>query len=322
MRLLRGASPGGLGGIPPVREHQGVRIIRPLLECFREDILAFLDVRGVPYRLDRTNADLRHPRNRIRHELLPRLMGDYNPRVREALVRLAEAQRDEDDFLDAHVEDAFQACRRGENRIERESFRRLHPALQRRVIALLGWELGIECPYQRIETIRRHIAEGPTGKACDMGEGVLLRNGRDMAEVMKEAVESEQSVVTLEVPGETEAFGRRYRVRELPERPSKALAAYCTPSRQVFDAEVLGGNLAVRFRRPGDRFTPLGLGGTKKLKDYFIDLGLTATQRARQPLLVANGTIVWVVGHAVSQAAAVTPTTRRFVEVQVTDAPQ
>jgi len=78
----------------------------------------------------------------------------------------------------------------------------------------------------------------------------------------------------------------------------------------------------VRFRRPGDRFAPLGLGGTKKLKDYFIELGLTATQRARQPLLVANGEIVWVVGHAVSQAAAVTAATRRLVEVQVIDAPQ
>lgn len=322
MRLVRGTSPGGLGGIPPVRESDNIRIIRPLIACFREDILAFLDARGIPYRLDRTNADLGHPRNRIRHELLPLLMRDYNPRVREALARLAEAQRDEDDFLDGLAKDMMEGCRPDEKGIDRGIFATMHPSLQRRVIALLGWEFGIECPFERIEAIRRHIIEGPTGKARDLGEGVLVRNGKKITEILEERIQNEESLVPLNVPGQTEAFGRHYSVHELAAPPPGDLAAYCTSSRQVFDADALGPHLTVRFRRPGDRFAPLGLGGTKKLKDYFVELGLTATQRARQPLLVANGEIVWVVGHAVSQAAAVTPATRRLVEVQVIDASQ
>lgn len=322
MRLFRGASPGGLGGIPPVRQCDEVRIIRPLLECYREDIVAFLEARGIPYREDRTNADTHHRRNRVRHELLPLLTRGYNPRVREALVRFAEAQRDEDQFLDGLAEDMMEACRTSEKALERGIFAMMHPALQRRVIALLGWEFGIECPFERIEAIRRHITEGPTGKACDLGKGVLLRNGRETTEIVEEPAAIDTTVVALRVPGETEAFGRRYSVRELGERPSENLASYCTPARQVFDADALGTDLAIRFRRPGDRFTPLGLGGTKKLKDYFIGLGLTERQRARQPLLTAHGDIVWVVGFAMSQSAAVTPATRRCVEVLVQDASQ
>jgi len=322
MRLLRGTSPGGLGGIPPLRQSGGVRIVRPLIDCFREEIVAFLEARRLPYRVDRTNTDTRHPRNRVRHELLPLLAREYNPRVREALLRVAEIQRDEGDFLDGLAGDMATRCRPTGDAIDRQVFGSMHPALQRRVVALLGWEFGIECPFERIEAVRRHIVEGPTGKACDLGEGVLLRNGREVTELLDEQVRTDDSVVRLTIPGDTVAFGRRYGVRELCEPPSGPLAAYCTPSRQVFDGDALGTELAVRFRRPGDRFTPLGLGGTRKLKDYFIGLGLTERQRARQPLLMADGDIVWVVGYAVSQSAAVTPATRRFVEVQVHDATQ
>ena len=109
LRLLRGTSPGGLGAIPPVRQCDGVRIIRPLLDCTRDEILAYLEARNVPYREDRTNADTRHPRNRVRHELLPLLTRDYNPRVRDALRRVAEIQHDEDDFLEGLAADLAEA---------------------------------------------------------------------------------------------------------------------------------------------------------------------------------------------------------------------
>ncbi|MGI6461834.1 MAG: tRNA lysidine(34) synthetase TilS [Candidatus Hydrogenedentales bacterium] len=320
LRLLRGTSPGGLGAIPPLRQAGDVRIIRPLLDCTRDEILAYLDARGVPFCIDRTNVDTRHPRNHVRHELLPFLARHYNPRVRDALRRLAELQRDEDDFLQGLATDLADAWRTGEHTIDRQTFAMMHPALQRRVVALLGWEFGIECPANRIEIIRRHLLEGPTGKACDLGQGILLRNAREVTEIVKEPVHPEERVVTLAFPGETVAFGRRYTVRKLEKPPTEELAAYCTPARQVFDAESLGTVLAVRFRRPGDRFRPLGLGGSKKLKDYFIDLGLTERERARQPLLTAQGTIVWVIGRATGQCAAVTPSTRRYVEIRVENA--
>jgi tRNA(Ile)-lysidine synthase len=75
-------------------------VVRPLLAATRNDVLAFLDHLGQPYRQDSSNADLRHTRNRIRHELLPLLAECYNPRVVEVLARLAgqaeEAFREEE----------------------------------------------------------------------------------------------------------------------------------------------------------------------------------------------------------------------------------
>ena len=94
MRLLRGTGPTGLAGIRPVRRRHGrTDSAAPLLTSTKEEVLAYLTEHGVSYRVDRTNHDVRFARNRIRHGLLPRLAADYNPRVRDALVRLAEVQR-------------------------------------------------------------------------------------------------------------------------------------------------------------------------------------------------------------------------------------
>jgi tRNA(Ile)-lysidine synthase len=85
MRLLRGAGATGLGGMRP----RSGRLLRPLLEVSREEVVAHLRERGLRWREDPTNADLRHLRNRVRHELLPYLEARFNPALREGLARTA-----------------------------------------------------------------------------------------------------------------------------------------------------------------------------------------------------------------------------------------
>jgi tRNA(Ile)-lysidine synthase len=85
MRLLRGAGATGLGGMRPRVGH----VIRPLLGVSREEVLAHLRDRGLGWREDPTNRDLRYLRNRVRHELLPYLEARFNPALREGLARTA-----------------------------------------------------------------------------------------------------------------------------------------------------------------------------------------------------------------------------------------
>jgi tRNA(Ile)-lysidine synthase len=89
-RLLRGAGLKGLGGIPARRPlTAGVEVVRPLLRVRRVEVLAFLEGAGQAYRQDRSNDDLDLTRNRLRHELLPHLAGQYNPAIVSVLCRLA-----------------------------------------------------------------------------------------------------------------------------------------------------------------------------------------------------------------------------------------
>ena len=95
MRLIRGAGVDGLAGIWPERRLGKLRVIRPLLPVSRAQVLEYLNTAGLEWREDASNADRRFLRNRVRHELLPLLERDYNPKIRDALRRTAEILRAE-----------------------------------------------------------------------------------------------------------------------------------------------------------------------------------------------------------------------------------
>src|SRR5690606_28483107 len=95
------------------------------------------------------------------------------------------------------------------------------------------------------------------------------------------------------------------------------LSTCCHAARQIFAGDALAGSLEVRHRRTGDRFRPLGMKGSKKLKDVFNDLGLTRPERDRQLLVVSGDTIIWLVGHNIDRDVAVNGSTRNLVEITI-----
>ena len=99
MRILRGSGPAGLAAMPRTNG----RILRPLLDFTRQDVLAYLGEKGIPYRTDSTNADIRFLRNRVRLKLVP-LLDDFFPSWRSSLSALAETQSLIAEFLASEAE--------------------------------------------------------------------------------------------------------------------------------------------------------------------------------------------------------------------------
>lgn len=102
-RLLRGSGPTGLVGIAPQRN----LIVRPLIDVWREEVLAFCRAQNLPYISDASNASFKYARNRIRHELIPHIESIYNPRFRESLVRFAELLQSDEAVLEDLAQSAF-----------------------------------------------------------------------------------------------------------------------------------------------------------------------------------------------------------------------
>ncbi len=161
MKMLRGAWTEGLGGIAPVvTMERGGRIVRPLLEVTRAEIVAYLEGRGHLWREDSTNQELTFTRNRVRHTLLPQLR-EFQPRIAEQLSRMAAVARDEEAWWARELARVLpglilpgkpvrgggraNSTRPGEAGVamELEKFRALHPALQRRVLRAAGRATGI-----------------------------------------------------------------------------------------------------------------------------------------------------------------------------------
>jgi tRNA(Ile)-lysidine synthase len=313
MRLVRGTGPRGLAGIPPVSDWDGVRVVRPLIECRRSEILAYLGERGIEWREDSSNAQPKYLRNRVRRELLPLLERDFNPQVREGINRLARALRSEDDYLSAQAEAFLRGCMRGEM-LDRAAFSQGHLALQRRAVLELARRQEAECPFERVDAAVDFILEAPAGKAFHAGD-FRLWSARESVDTDPGEPPSDEPT-PLTVPGEAVVEGRRFAARLLESAPEN-LRAYCGPGRQVFDADAAGDALWLRHWRAGDRFTPLGMEGSRKLQDYFTDLHLPRRARARQLLLLSGERILWVVGRAVDAAGAVTKGSRHILEVEV-----
>jgi tRNA(Ile)-lysidine synthase len=171
--LLRGAGADGLAGMPATRPHDGLRVIRPLIDLWRSDIMEYLAAEGVPFRLDPTNRLRRPLRNRIRHDLLPHLSG-YNAGIKAVLARLAQQAADDGVLLDRLAEDAAAATvSRTGGRVTVASARlRGRPVgLQRRVIyqALRGAEGNIRgLGFVHIERLRAMAEHSRPGEQADL----------------------------------------------------------------------------------------------------------------------------------------------------------
>lgn len=102
--ILRGTGIRGLRGMRAVRRlSEGVWLMRPWLTLHKAEVLSYLDERGIAYRLDSSNQDLRLTRNRIRHELLPKLQAEYNGRIHDALAGLAHRAEHACHLIDRQV---------------------------------------------------------------------------------------------------------------------------------------------------------------------------------------------------------------------------
>ena len=129
--FVRGTGLAGLAGIPRVRQlTDAATLIRPLLDVTRAEVLDYLRQIEQPFRDDSSNAKTDYTRNRIRHELLPLLARDYNPQVREAILRLSRLAGEADDEITGLAADLAAQCRaahRGGHRNSRRAPRRRCP---------------------------------------------------------------------------------------------------------------------------------------------------------------------------------------------------
>ena len=314
--LIRGAGPTGLVGIRPVNRS----LIRPLIEVSREEILSYARSRDLPWREDLTNQDLSFSRNRIRHRILP-LLREMNPRILAALQRtanlLAEQELALDDLLAplwvevliVQAEDRI-VLQRG--RLSQRS-KGVQALLLRRGIGRLRGDLqGIEKVH--IDALLDLVASQRTHGKLDL-PGFVARFQGDELTLGEEQMDNPLSFEVPVALGRTKIPSLGISLDLSIEDRIGSGESQITADREVevADADRVQFPLHVRGRRPGDRFAPLGLGGEKKLKDFYIDERVPFYDRDRVPLLCDQQKIIWIVGLRLSDAVRVTLETKKVL---------
>ena len=292
MRLITGGGLAALRGIHPRRDDA---VIRPLLEAGRDQVDSFLRERQVMPRSDSSNADPRFLRNRVRAFL-------RELDAAEALNAIAEQSRNLWPLVERLVDEAERGS--VETTVDEARFVRLP-----------------DDPWLRQALLHRHIRRLDPGSR-DVGAAALVRLAAEADAIRRVTVTKSLELVrvggtlVLRRPRDPEPhFEIELRETSPAFIPSLGLTLHLaavpagsadTGRQRIEIAPEAVPRFVVRNRREGDRFQPLGMKGSKKLKDFLIDRKIPAEQRDRLPLLVADGEIAWVAGVEVSECFRVT----------------
>ncbi|WP_042203358.1 tRNA lysidine(34) synthetase TilS [Paenibacillus camerounensis] len=316
MRLLRGSGSGGLAGMRWKRTEKKVELIRPFLRINKTALTGLCQEQGYNYVLDASNLLTHYTRNAVRLDLLP-MLEKYNPRVKQSLLQLSEITGAEDEYMEANALKCFQElvlAEHGKYTLKRASFAALPSALQRRLIKLILNYLSADAlspDFSKIEAVRRGtLQEQPTGWNLDLGGGLIcVRQYDTILFSSKPQPRKVSYTYRLSLPYSRlniEEIGKAMTMTVL-ERESFALQGEDSGKTSAwFDSDELAMPLTVRSRLPGDTIRVMGLNGSKKVKDIYIDDKIPSSERSVIPLVCdAAGNIVWIPGVRRSMHAAV-----------------
>jgi tRNA(Ile)-lysidine synthase len=334
LNLIRGSGTEGLKGIPPVRDQ---RIIRPLLYSAKKDIQTFLHREGMPYIQDSSNLEPLFLRNRIRNELLPQLTASYNPRINHGLCQTAEILRREDGYLQSVIRQILLKWDvlhgRPEMFIPLAEFMDLHEALRARIIktlleSLMPFETGIS--YRHIASVMNlcHSSQQRT-VSLDLPCRICVEKTVSTLWIKKlidrparqgdrkEQASSPGFTCTVVVPCVVSIpqIGKSIRFTFVSNTDDERVRQ--SPQIAYLDYEKTSPPLILRNQMPGDRIQSLGMKGTKKLHDYFIDRKVPFSFRKDIPLLMDAKSVIWIAGQTISERVKVSEQTKKVLKAEM-----
>jgi len=180
LRLVRGT---GMTGLAAMRARRG-RVVRPLLEASRADILAYLADRGLRPRKDETNADPAFARNFVRAEILPKL-AHLNPRIARVLAGVAERAGRHDEFVQEQAAQAVRACavrgKPGQIRLVAPKLLAYHRVVREAAFLLVVRRLagpGTGLTRRHLSALEALVTEGHEGARTALPGGIQVLVGR------------------------------------------------------------------------------------------------------------------------------------------------
>lgn len=323
--LARGTGLNGLGGIPPVRD----KIIRPLIDCSREEIEQFCAEQGLHFVHDSTNDSDDYTRNFIRHRLLP-LMQGLNPSFLQGAQHLSRMAREENDLLQQQTKEALEqlTVKHQPLTLSREGFLQLHPALRHRVLLWMLTEAGIEPDFCKVQQMEQRVCRG-SGKT-ELRLGVALCADRRQFWLDEAVFYPHQRQPYFEQPfaeGTIELFcGKSIEVTILDAQEYK-LFFKKDPSilKNAVDCDKMKDIAVFRQRKDGDRMTVCSNRGantgSRPLKKMWIDAKIPQTERWKAAVLSDSTGVLWAEGFGCDRHAAPDEQSRRIALIRVIQTP-
>jgi len=341
MHFVRGAGLAGLKGMEyrnllPIFDSE-IPLVRPLLSLWRSDTESYCRAHNLKVHFDASNLDSTYFRNKLRLALIPELE-KYNPQIKEALLRTAQALQGDYSALQEVMEIAWKEVVRetgqGWVTFDGAGLAGLSNGLRRNILRRAAGLLRPEDRDFGFEALERAalFAEKPSGKQVDLTNGLYLftEAGKTTLAVYQADLPVAQwpQVKQLFVIRDRllVASGKRLElgngwiltIDELP-LTSDSWRLNADNWSVWLDADRLPADeLVIRPRRLGDVFSPLGMGGQIiAVKDLYINLKIPRRARLHWPLVCAGDQVTWVVGYRIAHPFRITEATKRMLHLEI-----
>jgi tRNA(Ile)-lysidine synthase len=321
LHLLRGSGLEGLKGFLPKRDG---RMIRPLIETSRREIISFLDESRISYRKDSSNEDIIYLRNQIRSGLIPYLKEKYNPKIEENLARMAQILRMEDEFIGQHVTEALQS-----------SFIQRHQN---------GVLFNIDFVNKLPAAVRWRLFKTILESLNPDNNGISFVHVKSLDDLSRKRESGKRIVLPLDIEGRREYDNLILESKKTCSRQMKyeyAVDIPCSlyvPERNLnitlesvrnesvdlsdknkiyLDLDKIRQPLIIRNRRDGDWFQPLGTQGRQKIKKYFIDHKIPPGRRDEAMLVVDCLSVICIENMCLDDRVKITPQTKNVLKIEI-----
>jgi tRNA(Ile)-lysidine synthase len=318
MRLLRGSGLKGLCGIPVRRG----KLVRPMIKIWRRQIEDYVGALKLVPRRDHTNYESKYMRNSVRLKLIPQLK-IYNLNIKEIILQTILLLTEDNIYLEDKAGEALAEVTIGQT----------EDALRIDISRLKNWGDPIQGHLlrQAIERVKGDLKELSFQHICDIQEkldaterwelhlpgGIFVIGERGELAICRQKPKFKEIPpfrYALSLPGAVEmAEINRVLHADFTDHFDKT----DDPDTAFVDYDALGKEIIVRSKSPGDRFSPLGTQGTKKLQDFYVDEKVPAEERDSIPIVESGGRIIWVAGRRIDDNAKVTENTQRIVKFEL-----
>ncbi|MBQ5696229.1 MAG: tRNA lysidine(34) synthetase TilS [Clostridium sp.] len=324
MRIMRGTGLEGLTGIKPQREGG---IIRPILCLNRQEIEDYCEYNGLNPRIDASNYDRHYSRNRVRLDILPYMRDNFNKDIIDTLNRMTLLLQKDNEFIEEYSKKCYNMyCKKHNNKLEilKELFEKEMESIITRVVIIAFKEISKS--YQNFEM--KHIyeivnlASRETGKKINLTNNIICENLYGNIVLSKNDNKYYNSCVKTEIKLDKDniieniEFNNYIINFEVIENKKKEKFTKNNLIK-LFNYDKIEKEILIRYRKDGDKIIPLGMSGSKKVKDIFINSKVPREERDNTPILCFDDKISWIVGYKTSQLFKIDSDTKMILKITV-----
>ena len=305
--MARGTSISGLCGIPHVRENY----IRPLLDCSRQEIEAYIEENSLDFITDSTNLCDDYTRNKIRHNVIPQLF-QINPSFDKSFSNCIESVKLANDYILQSATKILENARMAENQYNCEQIRNCHNAVKNQVISLILKEQNVPNITKKYIDAVSHIID--VDGIANLGGNITAKAERKQlffGEIENTdffEIKAENYDCVIETPVGKVTLDCLFK-KDLQNLNKQSMDF-------LIDCDKILGSLSIRNRIEGDEYKPSGR-VNKKLKKLFNDEKISVNKRSKMLIISDISGIVWTEFFGTAERCKVEKNTQKCIKISV-----